>query len=414
MAAVLPFLESEEFHFPENAGEGLAGLGALGAAADRTDAEIIGASNMELTKLLWMREVLQKALVGNSFRLVHDAPTNQLLIRLTHKIPKGVVPWYGMTNDTENVSLFSTNSKMRCPTFDLPAGSGLVGGSCPAAGPAQTTSLGRGDEGKNILKVISNKPVMTMYPDVEFNVARSVCASCYATGGTYGKSSTQLNELVHFALMKSAMQNPAMKAALIEALVWQVPNLPFALHQEGEIEEGSAKHAKGAATPEEARIRMAKPRPGFPHGYPNVVRIHSSGDFFNRTYAEMWLEVARRVYATHGMNIRFWAPTRTQFIPVWAEFWADADIPDNFTIRPSGYHVGDSAPMANGLAAGTSVLKEKDSAVSRGEKFDHQCGVYDLDPKADKSCVEAKDPNGAPGCRACWVHPAKRINYVAH
>jgi hypothetical protein len=410
MAAVLPFLETEEFHFPEEAGTGLSGLGSL-AAAKRTDDEIVAASNMELTKLLWLREVLQKGLAGKTFQLVFDRKKGQLIIRLSSPLAADTVPWYGMQGDVQNVSFFSTNTKMRCPTFDLPAGSGLVGGACPAAGPAQTTSIGRGEKGGSILKVIDGRSVMALYPDVEFNLARSVCASCYATGGSYGKASTQLSELVHFAVMKAAILNPAMQAALIEALVWQIPNLPYAEYQEGEEDEKSKK--RGAASPDEVRKRMALPRPSLPNGYPNTIRIHSSGDFFDQRYARMWLEIARRVYQTHGMNIIFWAPTRTQFLPTWAKFWSEAEIPPNFTIRPSAYHVGDSAPMAQNLAAGTSVLTPEDSEVSKGEKFDHQCGVYDLD-KGNRTCVEAKDPEGKPGCRACWVRPELRVNYVAH
>jgi hypothetical protein len=158
-----------------------------------------------------------------------------------------------------------------------------------------------------------------------------------------------------------------------------------------------------------------------------VVRIHSSGDFFSIKYAEMWLEIARRLYAQHGNRYTLWAPTRTHVIPGadraderasgFADFWAKADaagqIPPNFVIRPSAYHLGDYAPMPPGLAAGTSVLTPADAAQTKGVKYDHQCGVYDL-ARGNKTCVDARAPDGSKGCRACWEQPKTRVNYVAH
>jgi hypothetical protein len=247
---------------------------------------------------------------------------------------------------------------------------------------------------------------------------------CYATGGKYGEPSVQISELVRYAVMKAAIANPHMRAALVEALVWQIPRLPFDRNQVGSIKRRDASgvdddsddnetvvQAEPRATPEQVRERMT--------GYPNVVRVHSSGDFFDPEYARLWIEVARRLYAEHGENIILWAPTRTQVLPTWVEFWRGANVPPNFSIRPSAYHIGDPAPMLfkdNGeraIAAGTSVLTPAQSEAGRGVLFDHQCGVYDL-AKGNKTCVEAKNPEGNLGCRACWVKPDLRINYVAH
>lgn len=414
MAAILPFLETEEFHFPEDAGAGLNGLSAL--AASKTADEMVGKSNLELTRLLWARSLVEKELASRTFQLVIDTSKSpSLIIRLNKAMPVDTVPWFRLSKAMQNINVFSTNSKMRCPTFDLPAGASSVGGTCPASGPAQTTSIGRGD---SVAKdMMTQRPdgryFLKLYPDVEFNLARTVCAECYATGGTYGNTSTQVTEVVHAALVKAAMKDDAMREALTQAFVWQIPHLPYDRWQagEGELDEEGNVVAKkaGHTPPDEVRKRMAR--------FPKVIRVHSSGDFFNEKYASFWLDVARRVQAQHGEEIRFWAPTRTQFLPDWANYWTEqwkaGLIPSNFSIRPSGYHVGDPAPMLSGLAAGTSVLTPKDSAVSRGEKFDHQCGVYDL-KEGNKTCVEALDPTGKPGCRACWVNPEKRVNYVAH
>ena len=410
MSAVLPFLETEEFHFPEDAGQGLNGLSAL--AALKTNTEIVGKSNLELTRLLWARSLIQKELTARTFQLVIDTSKSpSLIIRLNKPMPVDTVPWFRLSKAMQNINVFSTNSKMRCPTFDLPAGASSVGGTCPAAGPAQTTSIGRGDDAASAM--LTQKPdgryVLKLYPTIEFNLARTVCAECYATGGTYGNTSTQVTELVHEALVKAAMKDSQMRAALLEAFVWQIPQLPFDRWQagEGELDENGNVVAKkaGHTPPDEVRKRMAR--------YPKVFRVHSSGDFFTTKYAQFWIDVARRVQEQHGEEILFWAPTRTQFLPNWMKFWAEANVPSNFIIRPSGYHIGDPAPESPGIAKGTSVLTPSDTKASKGEKYDHQCGVYDL-KEGNKTCVEALDPQGNPGCRACWKNPEKRINYVAH
>lgn len=414
MAAILPFLETEEFHFPTDLGDG--GLSGLGGGKKKlTDEEFLAQSNVELTNLLWTRSLVADALKGKTFQLAAD--DRKLVIRLSSPVDAYVVPWGGMPSDSQNISFFSDNGKMRCPTFDLPAGGMTVGGTCPAAGPAQVTSAARGEQGKkSLLTVIDGQEVMKHDTSVVFNRAKAVCASCYASGGSFGRTTVQVSELVHYAVMRAAVEkgNGAMREALIRAILWQIPILPYDFLQ---VQKGAGKDDPKKGTtftpPEKIRQRMSAPRPNLPYGYPKTIRVHSSGDFFSIPYAELWIEVARRLYAQHGMDFILWAPTRTQFKGDFKDFWATAKLPPNFVIRPSGYHVGDPAPMTPGLAAGTSVLDEDESKIGRGEKFDHQCGVYDL-AEGDKTCVEAVDPDGNIGCRACWVRPDLRVNYVAH
>ena len=445
MAAVLPFLETEEFHFPEQLAP--PGLSGLGASTSLTAKESIAASNSEMTRLLWTRTLLHQALASKTFTLVRR--NREIKIVLSSAFERNTIPWARSSSSARNFSLFSTNSKMRCPTFDLPAGYSSVGGTCQAAGPAQTTSIGRGQtaakstlleaipgvqtvgpdgtpEQAYRLKVI--RGVQSLGPDGEpavYDLSRTVCSYCYATGGKYGEPSVQIGELVRYAVTASALVkgNEAMREALIQAIVWQIPNLPYDKWQVGKIKKRDASgvdeddgeegdevlEPAPVETPDEIRARMSR--------YSNVVRVHSSGDFYNPEYAKMWIEVARRLYAAYGEKYMLWAPTRTHVLPKMAELWANAKLPPNFIIRPSAYHLGDYAPMADGLASGTSVLTPEDSAASKGVKFDHQCGVYDL-AKGKKTCVDALDPEGNKGCRACWVRgigaDALRINYVAH
>lgn len=57
-----------------------------------------------------------------------------------------------------------------------------------------------------------------------------------------------------------------------------------------------------------------------------VVRIHESGDFYDKPYALKWLEIARRC---QGMNVVFMAYTKS--LP----FFRGEDIPENFIVRAS-------------------------------------------------------------------------------
>jgi hypothetical protein len=318
-----------------------------------------------------------------------------------------------LSSDVQNISLFSTNSKMRCPTFDLPAGAPSAGGACPGATPAQTVSLGArtgydastgvvtpdsfAGKGGILTKRSDGSYGLRMVPNVTYDLARSVCNTCYATGGKYQGATVQLTEIVHFSLADAASRDVSMGNAFVDAMVWQIPQLDYA----GLLEHGAGE------TKEQTQARMAE------LGYPNVVRVHSSGDFFSIKYAELWLRIARRLYREHGRKYQLWAPTRTHVLPEWAAWWADQKIPPNFTIRPSGYGIGDPAPAAYGLAAGTSVLTEDQTPMGAGIAYDHQCGVYALG-KGEKSCVDAMSPDNKRGCRACWVRPDLRVNYTAH
>jgi hypothetical protein len=408
MAAVLPFLETEQFHFPEELGlesSHPAGLGGLGAAKkEKTREEMIAASNAELTRTLWVRAAVQQALKGRTFQLVREG--DMIHMKVSGDIEKQLTPWMGLSSvPAIGYTLFSTNSKMRCPTFDLPAGAANVGGACPGALPAQTTSLAGREPEKagDIVVRRGDKLVLRVMPEVEYELSRSVCSYCYAAGSGYQQASTQFAEIVRFSVAQAATANEGVARAFVDAMVWQVPRLPYRKYLErGEGETGPQTVARMG--------RRFQTRSGEPQ---QVVRVHSSGDFFSPQYAALWLEIARRVYQEHGDRYIFWAPTRTHVLPKFAAWWKQQSIPPNFTIRPSAYGLGDYAPEAVNLAGGTSVLVPEDAAASKGEKYDHQCGVYDL-RKGNKTCVDALGPDGERGCRACWVRPDLRVNYVAH
>lgn len=234
--------------------------------------------------------------------------------------------------------------------------------------------------------------------------------NCYATGGKYGEAVVQFAEVARMAFVRALVNTPEgrdvlhrlLVRAIEETLIWD--------------EETTQRHGV---------------RP---------IRVHSSGDFFNETYADVWLKVARTLHINHikrtaqGIKeprIVLWAPTRTHTLPAFNRFWrerfASGAIPPNFLIRPSAYSVGDPAPYIKRHSPtgtkGTSVLFEDDARArvlrkhgaefGDGSKFDFQCGVYALD-KGNKTCLSSKAPDGKIGCRACWTRPDLAVNYVVH
>ena len=172
------------------------------------------------------------------------------------------------------------------------------------------------------------------------------------------------------------------------------------------------------------------------------IRLHGAGDFFSPQYAEAWCRVADKLHQMGGnaAKVRMWAPTRTWLSAPFKKFWADrlpnlasvrAGGPSNLIIRPSAYHFDDASPMPlhpSNAQGTTSLLKKHDaqalqerigdarSFMAQGEarqKYDWRCPTYSV-AEGSKSCSNATNPDGGTHCRACWVKPELRINYLAH
>lgn len=436
MAAILPFLETEQQPFvPVDPGEPqqLHGLGS----ADSTDAS--ASTHSELSRLIWIRRLLENAISTRKWSIERDG--RDYFITLDHALDRNTIPWSAFPpNGGRRASLFSSNTKMRCPTFDLPAGAPILGGACPGAVLGQSTvpmsekravSPKTDRQGRFILPVF-DKPV---------DPKTAVCQYCYASGGPYLYTSTQFTEVLKFAWVRTMMATPEG----IEAFIQIATDAILTLNYTPEI---STKERERGVKDFAARYGV------------RAVRVHSSGDFFSPSYAAAWIEIANRVGddATGG-DIRLWAPTRTHVVPSfdWPKLLSNHThyLPGvdavrnrlglspmrrgmrhrNFVIRASAYNVGDPAPGISGrsddpgyiTSKGTSVLTpeqafaaaapgqtpETDPLKGNGELYDHQCGVYALE-KGEKTCIFAKGPDGEPGCRACWTRPDIAVNYVAH
>jgi hypothetical protein len=419
MAAVIPYLEARPNEREEPDISTPLGLGALGETKPKKDkldvdgskVPPLSAPHTELTKLLWARKLMVDALSTRTFSVELDA--GSVWVRVTPEVPENIVPWHKSAEPLNRFQLFSTNSKMACPTFDLPAGYMSLGGACPGAQAAQSTvmadtaatgareftdlvQLGRIDsrrlaateDGAILKEQRISKP--------ELNIA--ICTRCYATGGKYGEVVVQFSEVARMAFVARMLLTPEGTKRLNDLMLYTIVNTLDFLKPS-----------------DPSRRFQVKP-----------IRVHSSGDFYSYDYATFWLNLAANVQQ-YDPSVRFWAPTRTQVKPGWVDFWDKQSIPSNFIIRPSAYHIGDPAPpplhpteaAGPGNAKGTSVLFPAQSKAVKGNYFDHQCGVYDL-AKGNKTCAEAKSPgaensgDGKTGCRACWTRPDLAVNYVVH
>ena len=128
MAAILPFLETQQFHFPEELdtgileAQGLSGLGA-GVFPEGLRAEIerqakIAQSNGEMTRLLWTRTLIQRALSTRTFQLVRKG--KEFKIRLSEAFVPDTIPWARVASASRTFSFFSTNSNWLSGNFELP------------------------------------------------------------------------------------------------------------------------------------------------------------------------------------------------------------------------------------------------------------------------------------------------------
>lgn len=370
----------------------------------------------------------------------HDAPVIAWDRRVFHPgRGGGSAPRKGQTR----VNLFTATTKMACPSFGLPAGPPNEGGTCVAA----THPKGGGglrEKGK----------VYT-------------CDSCYSLEGNYwmqepavaqaarlhwlierlkedGTGSALAQDLVHgivdyarFCTMRKSRDGALVRLAS-ELGTWRKGRIVVPIAESG---GGRApvyyREAFTTLLPEESGfadsrelVRSLGPGEGDVAGF---FRIHDSGDVTVLNRPTLWASYVRAwgMVAKALPSVFFWLPTRawafTSLQPVLAEVAAEA--PKNLVIRPSAYHVGDPAPVAAGMHAGTTVIPKPEKGAVRGVAIEgvYPCPVYmpRWDPNAiprtkarrasgamgewveDRSCQTA-------GCRMCWAGALTPVAYGFH
>jgi len=357
------------------------GSGQLGAA--RSCIPPLESTHGGLLRTAWTRRALEDVLKARRYRLdvgynigkQSAGDRNKLYFVLDRPLTQLDVPWMPAAfKSYDSFALFGEAAKMACPTWDLPAGAPVTGGTCPGATAGQST----------VPPAIREKAARSL-PVVR--VQEAICQLCYATGGNYASPHVQAGEIVRYWWCQetSAKHPTTFIDTVVRALQgesWQAEQHPF----------------------------TGKPL------YP--VRIHSSGDFFSASYAAAWIEVCNQL-----PQITFWAPTRTWAAEGWTRIWADLTPRlrhGNLSLRPSAYHTGDpAAPLAAPFtSAGTTAIYKYD-LPPHDPRFDWSCRTYAVVDDAH-SCrnAERPDPQGRPtgqiGCRTCWVQPHLRINYTAH
>lgn len=202
-----------------------------------------------------------------------------------------------------------------------------------------------------------------------------ICYGCYATTGNYVFTSVQTVQ----ALRKEWVRRTMAEGSFVDLISWAL--------------------AQYLASPRHAAIPLPGNRVARVALDPRYFRIHDSGDFswLGPAYALAWAEIARRM-----PKVRFWAPTRDWVFDRMLPSLRAA--PSNLSIRPSALYVDEKPPAVEGLGAGTTVA----FGATRGV---WDCPAYAAD---EHSCETGINPAGKKGCRVCWIHPEREVNYRPH
>lgn len=389
----------------------------------------LSATHNGLTRMVWIRRSLEDLLEGRQIYVADGATLGKagskdrarLFFVVDPPLRKADIPWMIAAHEYAGGGLFGEASKMACPSWDLPAGSPVVGGSCPGATAGQTIvplEL-RKKANEQVPAEAQGEPALKALPDPgagpigqKVRVRETICQVCYAEGGQYASPHVQAGELVRYWWSRQLLQSPEGEDEFVQTVVRAIRGETWRQQE-----------------------RQIDPRTG-ERVYP--VRVHSSGDFFSKAYARAWLRVAAET-----PEIMYWAPTRTYAAPGWMDIWRElirqVGIPHgNFAIRPSAYHTGDPAPGPNDYpwpgdyvfpTSGTTSIYGFDDAnqelapveerIARGEppsvdpRYDWPCQTYRL-VSDEHNCLDAIAPDGQRGCRACWLRPELRVNYTTH
>jgi hypothetical protein len=186
VAAITPGLEADTV--PEATDVAEAQTNGLGASATQADLEqrLVEASHAGLVRFNWNRGLIEDHLRKCKFWL-EEEKNGEVTICIDPPLPRDVRPWKQMSSGARPgrfALLGEGNSKMDCPTWDLPAGPPAVGGTCPSAAAGQTilppaARVGQLDASRTHLRVI---PAEVTSP-IPFSETKAICAFC-VTGDT--------------------------------------------------------------------------------------------------------------------------------------------------------------------------------------------------------------------------------------
>ena len=430
MAAIKPHLaldnenSAKQNRYWRCTSEGLEGLGD--GEVCPAPAEIANEAHAELMSMAWLREALVKRMTGSKLWIEYVEGVPTIAIDQPTRGPE-----WNPSAGAYNTTILGWTTKMGAPSFSLPAGAPAMGGACPGATAGQTIASpeSRSNQAKVLLPVLNEYRRNNPTTDV-VNVTQAVCEFCYAEGGKYSTGTVQNAQLMRFAWAQRAIERPGKQPGESEFYSVMLDAI------------NKASFKSGSEPNQYAGKRF--------------FRIHDSGDFFSLDYLVEWKKISlyyhplfggeglrfneprkgesrkhvsvAQVGVGHPNPIYFWAPTR-----VWAKGMREVqevskingleirNLPtwDNFSIRPSAYHINEHGPFVAlpGWAAPSTVYDHHEKTDAEGKAFDWDCKAYAV--KDGPSCRGAmSDPTGSgkgkEGCRECWIHPTKAVNYTLH
>jgi hypothetical protein len=121
------------------------------------------------------------------------------------------------------------------------------------------------------------------------------------------------------------------------------------------------------------------------------IRVHIGGDFFNQTYFDAWMEIARR-----NPSIVFYSYTKS------LAFWVSRldNIPSNYRLTASRGGKQDDLIEKHGLRCAEVVFSESEANI-RGLEIDHDDShAYGEDPKSFALLIHGTQPKGSEAAKA--------------
>jgi hypothetical protein len=233
---------------------------------------------------------------------------------------------------------------------------------------------------------------------------QAICQYCYAEGGQYSTGQVQFAQVLRFVWCRDALrvgdrlwspfdgtEPPPTAVAWLDAMSYAIEHADY-------LNEGGH------------RGKIDYPPERHPGRY---FRIHDSGDFWGPGYIWLWKQLANRF-----ADITFWAPSRYWAVSRQAiDHVNQINSPaQNLIIRPSAYHVNEAPPrdLGPGWVRGSTAfaIDEKQHGAARGD-FSWDCQTYAVEDEKH-TCRHALAPDGEIGCRACWRHVEREVNYTLH
>jgi hypothetical protein len=381
-------------------GLGTIGRGAVDEAFDTTGlvADVMNKTHAEQVQMASMRRVVAESLAGVNYTV--RAVGREIYIELDRGV--GLIPaWNPPTNaGIKRFALLSWTSKMGTPSFSLPAGAAVSGGTCPGATAgqsivpaAQLRAAARG-----VVEVIG-RPV---------RLDQAVCQYCYATGGQYATGQVQFAQVLRYIWVRQALAD----GTFVPTMTWAVDHANYYLDGTGKMKEEVIDPETGTARWE----KIPAPRERDQRRY---FRLHDSGDFFSPQYLAAWKQVTLAL-----PDITFWAPSRVWTMRAFCDAVNEINNPPaNLIIRPSAFHTNEIAPrdLGPGWAQGSVVYSDSNKPgggkhprlTDSDRPYDWDCQAYTTE-NDHHTCRSALAPDGESGCRACWRHPDAEICYTLH